>query len=271
MRGYGGTVATEVFVNYFYDEAHAVVAGLMAGTYAGNPIGATAGLSNAGVERFGELSGALRDFYQGGLDQAAGLASNYPNTQGFGPSNLTDDDGEPVYPDGVHKGVDFGMTKGTAIPAIFSGRINGIDAAGVGSSGIDVGMSLGFRFEDTFIDTGVDAQAFHFSSLGSLTNGGYIDSGYTLGFAGNTGLSVGDGGGYHLHQQFTLNPGLGNPTSTASNPYQSRTDALLSLMGAAALSQTPAQFRVEPFSYPNQNYWFDDPRYRLYLNPNGLF
>ena len=282
MGGFGDQVATEVFVNYFYDEAHAVVAGSMAGTYAGSPIGATAGLSNAGVERFGELSGALRDFYQGGLDQASGLASNYPNTQGFGPSSLTDDDGEPVYPDGVHKGVDFGMTKGTAIPAIFSGRINGIDAAGVGSSGIDVGMSLGFRFEDTFIDTGVDAQAFHFSSLGSLTNGGYIDSGYTLGFAGNTGLSVGDGGGYHLHQQMTIPEryGIGAGLETYVNPYKPRMEGVLDMIGAASLYQQvaepldlsiPLTNRNDTiFSFDGQSFLRDD-RDLMYLDLDELF
>jgi len=262
MLQYGESVATEVFANYFYSEAHTVAVGLMDGTYAGPPIGATAGLSTAATQRFGALTGALQTFYQGGQGQADALGS--PGGW-FGPSNMG------VHA-GIHKGNDFGLPLGTDIAAVFSGRISSIDRidnynsiTGADSSGKDVAMELGFDFENTFLNIGVNANAFHFSAIPeTLRTGLYVGSGHIVGDAGSTGASTGS----HLHQEFTLAHGYGAPTSTAPNPYRLRQEAFLNFVGAPSLNiTTPDEVRL----WTNgDNFWHLD-RSLFYINANGWF
>jgi hypothetical protein len=145
-------------------------------------------------------------------------------------------------------------------------RVDNYDKVrGTDSSGKDVRMRLGFKFEDTFIDTGVDANAFHFSDIrDTLSSGLFVDSGYYLGDAGSTGASTGS----HLHQEFTLRHYLGNPTTEVKNPYRERQKALLDLIGAPGLGQVTGD--IDSWT-EEQNYWYDDSRYLYYINANNLY
>jgi hypothetical protein len=265
MSQFGGTIASEVFASYYYDEASKAVGGVLKGSYGGTITSTPRELSGVGVDRYRTLMGVMNDFYEGGLGQAESLAANYRESLAYGISDIS------VHA-GLHKGNDFAMAEGTHIGAIFSGMISSIDRVdnydkvrGTDSSGKDVRMRLGFKFEDTFIDTGVDANAFHFSDIrDTLSSGLFVDSGYYLGDAGSTGASTGS----HLHQEFTLRHYLGNPTTEVKNPYRERQKALLDLIGAPGLGQVTGD--IDSWT-EEQNYWYDDSRYLYYINANNLY
>ncbi|AHC14397.1 M23 family metallopeptidase [Salinispira pacifica] len=228
MSKTGDSIATEAFVNYYYGEAHdAAKSGFSQLSSAMSNVPLTA------QGRFGRLSATMTDFYGNGSAVAQKLSQEYglEGEDFFGPS--TND----KHSLGMHKGNDFGMPEGTAVPSIFSGVASVIDRTddydpltGEDSSGLNVQSRIGFTFEDLFIDTGVDSNSMHFSSIPEdLEVGSEISSNMTIGYAGDSGASDGS----HLHQQFTLRRGYGKPaTMDQANPYRARQNSFLDFVGA---------------------------------------
>ncbi len=117
------------------------------------------------------------------------LAENWPITSSFGWRII---DGVSNY----HKGVDFGIDVGTAVPATENGTV---ESAGWDSSG---GGNM------VVIDhgNGVETAYMHFSQF-AVSGGQSVSKGQIIGYSGNTGHSTGP----HLHVGYYRNGQAINP------------------------------------------------------------
>lgn len=271
MAAAGGTVATEVFVNYFYDEASTAAIGMIAGKY-GTSFDAPHILSAAGSDRFMNLTGSMYDFYSKGLEQIAYLKDKISggdiSDSGMRYSKLWG------YKDDIHKGIDFSYAKGTDLKSIFGGRVYDV-TGNDGSAGRSVRIDIGFYFEDAFIFSGIRAADFHMEET-SVKIGDKVAGGESLGKSGNSNGTAA-GGQYHRHLEMTIDGSLWEATLNGSNPYYSRSNALLSMLRLNDLSKPIItdgnQVKTNPSFSNHYRPGPDYPTYggKLYLNLNSLF
>lgn len=109
---------------------------------------------------------------------------------------------DPIYDDGMHKGIDFGAAPGAPIPAASGGTVL---AVGFDSErGNYVILSHGDRGAGQ-----ITTRYYHLISPSPLSEGASVAKGVTVGFVGSTGFST----GAHLHFETRVGGEHMNPRS----------------------------------------------------------
>ena len=151
-------------------------------------------------------------------------------TQNFAKSDVRDNDGNIIYKDGYHKGIDVAGKMNSPIYAYYSGKV--VDKKfNTSSSGYSVVINYGFQFENSFYSTGVSAQFMHFSEESLLSVGDYVSSTSLVGGMGNTGTTSG-ATGVHLHYQLMGDLGGTAANSPKWNMYVDRRNRFLDAFGS---------------------------------------
>jgi murein DD-endopeptidase MepM/ murein hydrolase activator NlpD len=238
--GAGNTVATQVFMNIFDN--------LTNGMIDNTSLRYTAFQSYSREDYAARLTNyfsAKYSFYNG-EHKLFNNTDDLRWAQDFGPSSLKIE-GENVYKDNYHKGIDIIGKEGTEIYALYGGLVTG-EKLNTSSSGYSIILNYGFNFENAFYDTGIFAQFMHFSKESLLNVGDYVTSNMVIGSMGNTGV----GTGTHLHYQLMGNlPGIGE-NNVKWNMLDYRRD-----------------FFLNKFGY-NGAIYSNAPYYNYYYNTNNL-
>ncbi len=260
MRGWGSSVATEVFLNRYYQVAsQTAIAGLspadLYGSAASREIG-QGGLTSPISDRFGNLLTAMQGLYGGRqiLFERSTLRS-LSLSQSFGPSDL-EVNGKAAYRDYQHKGIDIAGPIGTPEYSLLSGRVefSGRDSQAGNTAIVD----LGFLFEGKFETTGIYSQFMHMDRLPSVYAGQMVAGDTLLGYMGQTGLATGS----HLHFQLMGAHGGSAPDSPQWSVYQPRRDVLLKYLGAPPAKEWTTR-RTSTLNYWNKdflNFYFNTTR-----------
>lgn len=219
----GNSVATPVFMNALDKASDTVVF---------EPYLSTNVISSMDYSyrtRFLDYVQAKEDFYF----ENRLLLDNDPKfvwTQDFAKSDVRDNDGNIIYKDGYHKGIDIAGKMNSPIYAYYSGKV--VDEKfNTTSSGYSVVINYGFQFENSFYSTGVSAQFMHFSEESSLNVGDYVSSTTLVGRMGNTGATSG-ATGVHLHYQLMGDLGGTSADSSNWNMYSDRRNQFLDAFGS---------------------------------------
>ena len=196
MENAGGTIATQVFVQYYDSTVDSIIAGSQ-GLY----LGATVNdVSTAAQNRFNSLYQAKSAFYE---SAGSFFISDDVRVSGEYGVYITDKYGN-ILPDyqeyyktynNLHYGIDLVIDSGNEdILLGFSGKVysNGYNEA----EGYTVQMKYGYEFEDSFIDLGIYGEYGHLQEKSQLTVGNMYQGNKTVGLFGNTGTKT---TGAHLH------------------------------------------------------------------------
>jgi murein DD-endopeptidase MepM/ murein hydrolase activator NlpD len=113
--------------------------------------------------------------------------ANWKYSSGYGPRNIGGGASK------FHRGVDMAVAKGTDVMAFDSGKV------------IFAGQQKGYG-NVVYIRHG-DGSTTRYAHLSQIdiTDNQKISGGFKLGEVGNTGISVGKDGGYHLHFEYLPN------------------------------------------------------------------
>ena len=222
--GAGNTVATQVFMNIFDN--------LTNGMIDNTSLRYTAFQSYSREDYAARLTNyfsAKYTFYNG-EHKLFNNTDVLQWTQDFGKSNVKDNNGEQIYADDMHKGIDIWADEGTDVYAYYSGKV--VDERfNTTSSGYSIIMEYGFNFENQFYSTGVQSQFMHFSKESNLKVGDFVMSNIKVGEVGHTGTVSGNPGS-HLHYQLMGNLQGFTKTSTKWNMLNDRRNFFLNKFGA---------------------------------------
>ena len=230
MENAGGTIATQVFAQYYDSTVDSIIAGSQ-GLY----LGATVNdVSAVAQNRFNDLYQTKSAFYESAgsfVDDSLG----YYVSGEFRDEYTIPSTGYRCYASYYYKhfGEDFARGENTEGDPIFSGlsgRVKYIDRNHE-SNGTNVTIEYGYEFEDNFISTGLYGNYYHMVAKSNehIAVGNLVESKLQIGNVGNTGNSS----GAHLHyDMFTVDKGyksdstlkiiLGNEYNNSVNSLQSR-------------------------------------------------
>ncbi|MEE1211853.1 MAG: M23 family metallopeptidase [Treponema sp.] len=221
----GDTVATPVFMQAMDGKSDSIIFG--------NFLDKTlANLSMIGKDyagRFNEFVDAKREF----INNRSDVITPDANTvwkQGFGPSNILDNNGNIIYKDGIHKGGDIAALEGTPVYNEFGGRVV-FEKFNTTSSGYSVALEYGFEFQNSFYSMGLASQYMHFNSESPIAAGSYVTAGTQIGNVGHTGAVSGNPGN-HLHYQLMGLNYNGIQNYTEPEAYKKRRELLLQYIGS---------------------------------------
>jgi len=255
MNQFGGSIATEVFASYYYDEAHAI---------ASNKNYAPLSINSIKDARFARLVRAMNDFYYNGKlsDDELILRQEFKGS-------YIEINGQNVYQDGQHKGEDFvsgdNENNNPEIYNRFSGFVRG-ERLNTSSSGYSTITELGYMYENTFMSTGVFQQQMHYDGESPVSVGDFVTGNTFMGKMGGSGNGLLDQYDIHLHTQ------LMGQYGGVVDPYRVRRDSFLEMFSApdsSRFSATPtlssSQYNAIPGNY-RYNYFVNkySPGYAPY-------
>lgn len=195
-------------------------------------------------------------FYTSTLDQLSEYDQRLKSNYRFQP-----DDENCGESDNFHKANDKPFPKGSKLYTLFPGKTVQVDrdnSRGT-TSGIDIGINVGYQFENYFISSGMQSNTFHLSEIDkNFKNNTYYDAGQYFGKSGNTGLSKGENGGYHVHTELYV---------TNTPGYDRNLQAmLLKLMKAPSVDS----FTKDPKKWNNSLNFYGSKNQHLYINLNNV-